>query len=120
MSIKEKQNSQTFQDFDSLSNFKPKSENEILDFIDFCNKKNIPIEIKGHGTKSNIGRNFQSEKTLDLSNYSGIIKYEPEELYIKVKSGTPLDIIEKELEKNNQHFAFEPINFGYLFDGERS
>ena len=65
--------------------------------------KNIPLEILGLGTKRSIGRNFQFEKTLDLSNYSGIIDYSPEELYIKVKSGTPIKQIREELEKNNQY-----------------
>ena len=64
-----------------------------------------------------IGRNFQSEKTLSLSKYSGIIEYKPEELYIKVKAGTPVKDIVAELDKNNQQLAFEPIDFGFLFKG---
>jgi len=42
----------------------------------------------------------------------------PEELYIKVKSGTSIKNIEEELKKNKQQLAFEPINFGYLFSGK--
>mgnify|MGYP001179905805 CR=1 FL=1 len=118
MSIKENQNFQTSQDFKDVSIFKPSSEKDISEFVRFCNQKNIPVEIKGSGSKSKIGRNFQSEKTLDLSSYSGIIKYEPEELYIKVKSGTSISEISKELEKYNQQLAFEPTDFGYIFDGE--
>ena len=118
MSIKEKQNFQTSQDFEKSSSFRPVSEKDISEFIKLCNKKNIPIEIKGLSSKQKIGRNFQSEKELDLSQFSGIIKYEPEELYIKVKSGTSMEIITKELDKNNQQLAFEPINFGYIFEGK--
>ena len=69
-------------------------------------------------SKNKIGRNFQSEKTLDLSDYKGIIDYKPEELYIKVKAGTPLKEIIRELDKNNQQLAFEPNDFGYLFSGQ--
>ena len=87
MSMEEKQNFQTSQDF-SISTLKPESEEAISEAIKHCYKKNIPLAINGLGSKKNIGKNFQSQKTLDLSNYSGIIKYEPEELYIKVKSGT--------------------------------
>ena len=94
MSMEEKQNSQTFQDF-SLSTFKPKSLDEISSIIKECYKKSIPLEISGLQSKKNIGRNFQAEKTLDLSNYSGIIDYKPEELYIKVKSGTPIKDIKR-------------------------
>tara|TARA_B100001057_G_scaffold401973_1_gene413668 strand:+ start:1987 stop:3048 length:1062 start_codon:yes stop_codon:yes gene_type:complete len=49
--------------------------------------------------------------------YSGIIEYKPEELYIKVKAGTPVKSIIKELDKHNQQLAFEPIDFGFLFEG---
>ena len=116
MSMEEKQNFQTYQDFNQ-SKLKPNSEEEIAAAITHCYRKNIPLEICGTNSKKDIGRNFQSQKTLDLSNYSGIIKYEPEELYIKVKSGTPIKEIKEILEKNNQHLAFEPTDFGPIFVG---
>ncbi len=119
MSTGERQNFQTSQDFSS-STLKPNNEKEISEIIKECYKKNIPLEILGLGTKKNIGRNFQFEKTLDLSEYSGIIEYKPEELYIKVKSGTPIRQIRDELAKNNQHLAFEPIDFGLLFSGKNN
>ena len=119
MSMEEKQNFQTFQDFSSLV-LKPNREETIADIVKYCYKKNIPLEICGLGSKKNIGRNFQSQKTLDLSNYSGIIKYEPEELYIKVKSGTSIKEIKEVLEKKNQQLAFEPTDFGPLFDGKNN
>ena len=117
MSMEEKQNSQTSLDF-NLNVFKPSTREEIVEIVKHCNKKNIPLEIIGLQSKNRIGRNFQAEKTLDLSNYKGIIDYKPEELYIKVKAGTPIKEIEKELEKNNQQLSFEPNDFGYLFSGE--
>ena len=117
MSMEEKQNSQTSLDFNK-NIFKPSSREEIVEIVNYCYRKNIPLEINGLKSKNKIGRNFQSEKTLDLSNYKGIIDYKPEELYIKVKSGTPIKEITDELDKNNQQFAFEPNDFGYLFSGE--
>ena len=68
MSMEEKQNSQTFQDF-SQSLLKPESLGEISLIIKECYKKSIPLEISGLQSKKNIGRNFQAEKTLDLSCY---------------------------------------------------
>ncbi len=117
MSMEENQNSQTSLDFNQ-NIFKPSSREEIVEIVKNCYKKNIPLEINGLQSKSKIGRNFQSERTLDLSNYKGIIDYKPEELYIKVKAGTPIKEIEEELDKNNQQLAFEPNDFGYLFSGE--
>ena len=117
MSMEEKQNSQTSLDFNQ-NIFKPSSRKEIVEIVKNCYRKNIPLEINGLKSKYKIGRNFQSEKTLDLSNYSGIIEYKPEELYIKVKAGTPIKEIVEHLDKNNQQLAFEPNDFGYLFTGE--
>ncbi|MDA8771347.1 FAD-binding protein [Candidatus Pelagibacter bacterium] len=112
----EKQNFQTSLDF-SQNIFKPNTREEIVEIIKICYKKNIPLEISGLKSKNKIGRNFQAEKTLDLSNYSGIIEYKPEELYIKAKAGTPVKNIIEELDKHNQQLAFEPIDFGFLFEG---
>ncbi len=117
MSMEEKQNSQTSLDFNQ-NIFKPSTREEIVEIVKNCFKKNIPLEINGLKSKNKIGRNFQSEKTLDLSNYSGVIEYKPEELYIKVKAGTPIKEIVEQLDKNNQQLAFEPNDFGYLFNGE--
>ena len=116
MSMEEKQNSLTFQDF-SQSVLKPETREDISLIIRECYKKNIPIEVNCLQSKKSIGRNFQAEKTLNLSNYRGIIEYKPEELYIKVKSGTSIKEIKTELDKYNQQLAFEPNDFGFLFKG---
>ena len=117
MSMEEKQNSQTFLDF-KQNIFNPSSREEIAEIIRNCYKKNIPLEINGSKSKNKIGRNFQAEKTLDLTSYSGIIDYKPEELYIKVKAGTPINSIIEELDKHDQQLAFEPVDFGFLFNGK--
>ena len=108
------QNSQTSQDFNS-DIYKPNNEDDLREIIKYCFKKNLPIEIVGRGTKIQIGKKLQCAKTLDMSNISGIIDYKPEELYITVKAGTPIQTIQNELKKNNQHLAFEPVNFSEIF-----
>ena len=108
------QNSQTFLDFSS-DILKPNNENDLQEIIKYCYKKDLPIEIVGAGTKNQIGKKLQCAKILDMSNISGIVEYKPEELYITVKAGTPVKTVQDELKKNNQHLAFEPINFSELF-----
>ena len=116
MFTEEKKNSQTSQD--SKNVYKPENEKETSDFIKEIYKKNLPTEIVGTNTKSFIGNKLKCAKILDLSRLSGIVEYLPEELYIKVKACTPISLIEESLEKNNQQLAFEPIDFGYLFNGK--
>ena len=116
MSIEERQNFQTFQGSDSVEY--PQNEKEVSNLIRKFYKSNVPTELVGMGSKRKIGRPLQCAKTLNLSKLNGIIEYLPEELYIKVKACTPINEIEKELKKNKQQLAFEPINFGYFLNGE--
>ena len=115
MFTEEKQNFQTYQDSDTI--IYPKNEKEVSEHIKGFYKSDIPIEIIGSGSKKKIGRPLQCAKNLNLSQLNGIIEYLPQELYIKVKACTPIREIEKELEKNKQQLAFEPIDFGYIFNG---
>ena len=108
------QNSQISLDFNS-GTLKPNNENDLQEIIKYCYKKDLPIEIVGTGTKNEIGKKLQCAKILDMSNISGIVEYKPEELYITVKAGTPIKVIQDELKKNNQHLAFEPTNFSEIF-----
>jgi glycolate oxidase FAD binding subunit len=113
--MEEKQSSQISQD----SNVSyPTNENEVAGLIKKLYKSNTPLEIIGSGSKKEIGKPLQCAQTLNLSRLNGIIEYLPEELYIKVKAGTSIEKIENRLKKNNQQLAFEPIDFGYLFQGK--
>jgi glycolate oxidase FAD binding subunit len=109
-------NSQIFQD--SNNTYYPKDEAEVSNLIKEFHKKNLPTEIVGTDSKSFIGNKTQTSNKISLSKLSGIIDYFPEELYIKVKAGTPLEDVEKALEKNNQELAFEPIDFGFIENGK--
>ena len=115
MYMEEKQNSQISQDSSSIKF--PQNEKEVSLLIKKFYKSNIPLELVGTGSKKKIGKILQCAVTLNLSKIKGIIEYFPEELYIKVKAGTPIDQIEKELKKNKQQLAFEPIDFGSLLNG---
>ena len=116
MSTEVRKNSQIFQD--SNNTYFPEDETQISSIVKELFKKNQPTEVIGLGSKSFIGNKIQSAKKLSLSKLSGIIEYLPEELYIKVKANTPVEFIEKELEKNNQELAFEPIDFGFVENGK--
>ena len=116
MSTEEKQNLPTYQDSNSVEY--PQNEIEVSNFIKKFYKSNVPIELIGSGSKRKIGKPLQCSKTLNLTKLNGIIEYLPEELYIKVKACTSIQQIEEELKKNKQQLAFEPIDFGYLFNGK--
>jgi glycolate oxidase FAD binding subunit len=70
------------------------------------------LEVAGRGTKRALGRPSQSDLTLDLSGLAGVTLYEPEELVLSAKAGTPLAEIEALAESKNQQLAFEPMDYG--------
>jgi glycolate oxidase FAD binding subunit len=74
-------------------------------------KNKTPLSIEGGGTKSWYG-NANSYAKLDTRSYSGILEYQPEELVITARAGTPLKEIEAALTDKNQMLAFEPPHFG--------
>jgi glycolate oxidase FAD binding subunit len=70
-----------------------------------------PLEIVGGGTKRFYGRAVRGEP-LDLAEHAGIVDYEPSELVITARAGTPLAEIEGRLAEHGQILAFEPLDFG--------
>src|SRR5579872_1519818 len=70
------------------------------------------LEVVGRGSKRTIGRAAQWDATLDLSGLSGVTLYEPEELVLSAKAGTPLAEIEALVAGSRQELAFEPMDYG--------
>lgn len=73
-----------------------------------------PLEIIGSASKRQLGHPVQAAATLDMSGFSGVIAYEPEELILDVAAGTPLAEIEAMLGQRGQQLAFEPPDLSGL------
>ncbi len=69
-----------------------------------------PLAIVGGGTKAWLGRPLHGER-LDVSGHRGIVSYEPTELTLTARAGTPLAEIEAALAERGQCLAFEPPHF---------
>jgi len=96
---------------------RPRDANEVEAAVRWALADNKTLEIVGHGSKRGIGRAAQWDLSLDLSGLSGITLYEPDELILSARAGTPLAEIEALLAANNQELAFEPMDYGPLFGG---
>ena len=97
---------------------KPRDAKEVEEAVRWALGNDKSLELAGQGTKRGIGRPSQTDLTLDLSGLTGVTLYEPAELVLSARAGTPIDEIEVLLEKNNQELAFEPMDYGPLFGGE--
>ena len=76
-----------------------------------------PLELVGQGSKRALGRPAQTDLTLDLSGLSGVTLYEPEELVLSAKAGTPLATIEALIASKGQQLAFEPMDYEPILGG---
>ncbi len=94
---------------------KPRDGKDTEEAVRWALSNDKALEVAGTGTKRAIGRPSQSDITLDVGGLSGLTLYEPAELVLSARAGTPLAEIEAELEMNNQQLAFEPVDYGPAF-----
>ena len=70
----------------------------------------MPLDIRGGGTKSFYGGEPVGEP-LELRSLTGISSFEPSELVVTVRAGTPLAELEAALAEKGQCLPFEPPRF---------
>ncbi|HWW21235.1 MAG TPA: glycolate oxidase subunit GlcE [Steroidobacteraceae bacterium] len=70
-----------------------------------------PLRLRGAGTKDFYGEQVEGE-LLCLRAYADVVDYEPSELVITARCGTPLSQVERLLAQHGQYLAFEPPAFG--------
>ncbi|MEY6432424.1 glycolate oxidase subunit GlcE [Thioalkalicoccus limnaeus] len=69
------------------------------------------LAIRGGGTKTFLGQAAAGEP-IALAEHAGVLRYQPEELVLTARAGTPLTEIESALAERGQMLAFEPPHFG--------
>src|SRR6184192_3514987 len=70
-----------------------------------------PLRIVGGGSKDFYGQELCGER-FEAASYRGIVDYDPTELVITVRCGTPLAEVERTLAEGGQLLGFEPPRFG--------
>src|SRR5215475_2167030 len=98
-------------------NLKPRDAADVEQAVQWALAGGKTLEVVGHGSKRAIGRAAQWDLTLDLSGLSGVTLYEPTELVLSAKAGTPLVEIEALVAANGQELAFEPMDYGPILGG---
>ncbi|MEP2943773.1 MAG: FAD-binding protein [Hyphomicrobiales bacterium] len=93
-----------------MTTFTPKSEEEAAKVVFAAKSTKTSLRILGGGTRSTIGRTMNADASLSTSALSGITLYEPSEMVISAKAGTPLSEVKKKLADNNQMLTFEPMD----------
>lgn len=99
----------------ATSDFAPDSDGAVCDAVKDAAATGTRLAVKGNGSKTGLGRPVAADGELSLCGLSGITYYEPAELVVEARAGTPLAEIGAELERHGQHLAFEPGEPGTLW-----
>jgi glycolate oxidase FAD binding subunit len=85
--------------------------NELRERVRSAVNSSAALCIVGGGSKRFYGRTAQGEE-LNIGGHRGVVNYEPTELFITVRGGTPLREVEAILADKGQMLPFEPPHFG--------
>ena len=83
----------------------------LIDAVRSAAAESRTLRLRGGGTKDFWGEPLRGE-VLDTRGYRGLISYEPSELVVTARCGTPLAELEAALAEQGQCLAFEPPHFG--------
>ena len=82
----------------------------LIDTVRAAAARATPLRICGGGTKDFLARGLDGEP-LPTAGLTGIVAYEPSELVVTVRAGTPLSELEAALAAQGQCLPFEPPRF---------
>ena len=98
-----------------VSTLRPETDADVVAAVAAAVNDGAVLDVRGHGSRAVLGRPAPGDATgLDLSALTGITLYEPEELVLSARAGTPLVEIEAAVRDANQYLAFEPADLGPL------
>ncbi|RUT28842.1 FAD-binding protein [Arsenicitalea aurantiaca] len=93
----------------------PKDEAECAGLVGDIAGRGETLEIVGGGTRAGLGRPVEATHRLSSAQMSGITLYEPSELVIGARAGTPVSTIEAALAEKGQMLPFEPMDHRTLY-----
>ena len=84
---------------------------QLAEAVKAAAQKRMPLAVAGSGSKRFYTGKPEGEP-LDVTGHRGIVSYEPTELVVTARAGTPLAEIEAALSEKGQMLGFEPPYFG--------
>lgn len=84
----------------------------LIDRIRAAHADRQPLCIRGGGSKDFYGEPSRAGQVLSTRELTGVVSYEPSELVVTVRAGTPLAELEAVLAAQGQCLPFEPPHFG--------
>ena len=92
----------------------PCTETDVVDAVADALRAKTKLAIVGGGSKVGIGAPVEAQ-TLPMAGLAGVVNYDPAELVLTVRPGTPLAEVQVLVAQANQMLAFEPFDYGPIF-----
>lgn len=93
-----------------MSEFHPKTEEEAASIISDHAGRGAALAVVGGNTRSGFGNAVAAEATLSSRSLAGIVAYNPGEMVMTARAGTPVAEIAAALTEGAQMMAFEPMD----------
>lgn len=90
------------------TSYHPGSTTELADVLYEMAGRQTTLRVIGRDSKAGWGQPVNAEQTLSVDGLSGILDYQPAELFMTAQAGTPVKEINAALAEHHQQLAFEP------------
>ena len=92
----------------------PHTEADVVNLVNTAARSRLTLEIRGGGTRSAMGSPLETSETLSTAELKGITAYNPAEMVMTARSGTPLADVVAAAAEHRQGLAFEPADWRAL------
>lgn len=89
----------------------PRDEQDASEIIREASDKGTLLSLSGQNTKAEMGRPNQTDASISSAVLTGVTLYEPAEMVISARSGTPLSEVVRTLAEKGQELPFEPMDY---------
>jgi glycolate oxidase FAD binding subunit len=96
----------------------PRDERDTIEIVSAAIANATPLEVSGAGSKTGLGRPIAAQLRVSTAGMNGVSLYEPSELVLSARAGTPIREIIDLIAQRGQELAFEPMDYGALYGGE--
>ena len=93
-----------------MPTYEPRDEGEAAEIVGAAAGRSERLRLVGGNTKAGIGRPAQDEATLSARRLTGVTLYEPAEMVVAARAGTPLAEVQALLATRGQMLPFEPMD----------
>ena len=94
---------------------RPVTTDQLAEAVGAAAAQGRTLEIRSGGGKADFGAPRACDEVLDMRGLSGVVDYDPAELVLTARAGTPLAEIQQLVAGQNQMLAFEPWDYGLLW-----